>query len=921
MTAPVISRCCVARPCARTRVLLSQLVWVLCVATLTAQQVRPPGTPGTPVNPGNPLNPVNPVNPVNPPVATGPRIVTDAAILVGESVQAGANLGGGNQAGATVTYQWTISGGRITTDSTRQTIQYVADAAGTVMLNVAITNNGNLQSATAQVTAISAATAGLMSAPPTVVTNATGLTATVPPAQDADRTFRWSLTGGGGITSGQGTNSVTFRAAGPGLLEVSCDVTLQRLVTITLRAFVVVSGDGPPASLTVNGGSGGGTFPAGSRVDLFANPPAAGQVFDKWTGDTTVLGAGALAASVSHAIVTVPAAGATLTATYKPAPAWTPTMVANFNPITQTGANNTTTTISTTLGYHIPTGAQGIVFLLHDVGGNLNSWFNAPEQVMLARDLVAAGYGVAALNSVNRNNGSWAAQGTLANNPDAANIAAALDKFSRDGVLAATRPVFLLGFAGGADAAARFAEMLATSAPGRPIQGTVLYCATGGPTLAVTSEVPQFFALADNDEALGAAGNTDARENSQLLAGRGVPTASITNNASPVHPGRFRALGVNTPTFTSTDAQAIWNAVKEAGFIDANNFYLKSLPSLAAVRTALPAAYQARAAEVLAQLGVAYGAQEFFSDSNARVIAFLNARVARTPAPQPGRMVNLSTRTKIAFVGDSFALGFNISGTARATLLIRGIGPALARFGLPTALTAPRLEINRGAELIASNEGWNKGTNGPQIAAAAAAVGAFALADADADAAVLLTLDPGSYTATVRGLNGSSGDVLAEVYDVSKNATRLTNLSTLAKVDEEGGLVTPGIVIQGTNPRTIVARAVAPGLTDLGIPTSAVLGDPRITILNNAGGTVATNNNWSQNAANGGQGQTLTAVFPAVGAFALRATNSDAAVVTALAPGNFTLQAGAAPVPANLPVNTIAPNQTGLVLVEVYEVP
>src|SRR6185295_10547668 len=165
---------------------------------------------------------------------------------------------------------------------------------------------------------------------------------------------------------------------------------------------------------------------------------------------------------------------------------------------------------------------------------------------------------------------------------------------------------------------------------------------------------------------------------------------------------------------------------------------------------------------------------------------FLNARATDAPVPAPGRLVNLSTRTKIVYLGDTFALGFNISGTQRATLLIRGIGPALAKFGVSTALAAPRLEVNQGATVIASNEGWEKAANAAQITTAAAGVGAFALAAGDVDAAVLLQLDPGTYTATLKGLNGTTGDVLAEIYDVSRNGTRLTNLSTLARISSAG---------------------------------------------------------------------------------------------------------------------------------------
>ncbi len=853
---------------------------------------------------------------------TGPRIVTDTGILLGQNSVAAVvvpNTGGAGTTPVASTYQWTISGGRITNDSTRQTVNFTADVVGTLSLNVVITSGGTSQSTSIDVTVISPALAGAMTAAASVATNATTLTASVPAATNADRTFRWTLNGAGAaITAGQGTNTVTLRPGNPGVLEVMCDVNLQQLATVTLRSFVVVTGQGAPTALTINGGTGSGTYPAGSRVDIFANPPAAGQVFDRWTGDTSVLGNGALLPVLAHTLITVPATPATLTATYRNVTPWTPTTVTAFNPIATASPNGTTLT------YFIPPAAQGIVFLLHDTGSAGPIWFNGAEQLTLARDLVAAGYGVASLSSANRTNGAWSAQATLANNPDAATHAAALDRLVRDGVLTATKPVFFLGLAAGADAAARYAELLATATPARPVKGVVLYCATGGASLAVTSRVPQFFALAAHDNGIGVTGNADAVSNSQLLSGRGVATGIVNNAISPVHSGRFRILSVNSPAFTAADATAVWTAVKAAGLIDTNN-YPKSIATTETVRTALPATYQTRAAEVANQLAVAYAAQEFYSDANARVINFLNNRVADAPVPAPGRLINLSTRTKIAFLGDSFALGFNISGTQRATLLIRGIGPALVKFGLPGALPALRLEINQGSTVIASNEAWDKpatgGTSAAQIVAAATSVGAFALTAGDLDTALLLTLDPGTYTANIKGLNGSVGDVLAEIYDVSRNGTRLTNLSTLAKISADGELLIPGIVIIGNNPRTLVVRAVAQGLSDFGIPAANLLGDARISILttgpNGAAQTVGTNNNWAQTSA-----ATLTAAFPAVGAFPLRAA-SDAAIIDALAPGSYTLQAGAAPV-ANGPggqAPVTVPNQTGSVLVEVYEVP
>ena len=536
---------------------------------------------------------------------------------------------------------------------------------------------------------------------------------------------------------------------------------------------------------------------------------------------------------------------------------------------------------------------------------------------------------MAALSSLNRNNG-WqiGATSTLATNLDAQNHSAALAKFITDKTLPSTAPIFFLGFANGADASILYANFLATATPARNVKGAILYASSGNDTLTAVSKVPQYFALSENDENLGAAGLAAARTNSQELAGRGIATGLITNAISPLVPARLGAIGVTTPAFTLADATAVVTAVKTAGLIDSNN-YVKAVPTTAALTTALPAAYSARVPEIASAMAVAYGAQEFYSDANARVVAFLAARVAGTAAPAPGRLANLSTRTKITFIGDSITLGFNIGGsTDKATLLIRGVGPALLKFGVANAIAALHLEVRDGAsKLIASNDRWDApgGTaTAAQIASAAAGVGAFALAPGDLDTAVLLpNLSPGSYTATISGVNGAVGDVLAEVYDVTKNNTRLTTLSTLGKIANDGDLLIPGIVVQGTSPRTLLVRAVGPGLTDFGLPANAILTDPRISVLNSTGATVDTNNNWfTGTAANPSAATTtLIAVFPAVGAFPLKQANAaDAAVISVINAGNYTLQAGAAPQPPNQAANA-AVNLTGSVLVEVYEVP
>ena len=79
--------------------------------------------------------------------------------------------------------------------------------------------------------------------------------------------------------------------------------------------LIVETGDGgsPSYQLTVNSGSGSGSYAAGSVVDLVANAPPSGQVFDQWTGDIGTV-ADVNAASTT---LTMPAGDATVTASYQ----------------------------------------------------------------------------------------------------------------------------------------------------------------------------------------------------------------------------------------------------------------------------------------------------------------------------------------------------------------------------------------------------------------------------------------------------------------------------------------------------------------------------------------------------------------------------------------------------------------------------
>ncbi|MSU49391.1 MAG: hypothetical protein EXS37_09950 [Opitutus sp.] len=97
----------------------------------------------------------------------------------------------------------------------------------------------------------------------------------------------------------------------------------------------------------------------------------------------------------------------------------------------------------------------------------------------------------------------------------------------------------------------------------------------------------------------------------------------------------------------------------------------------------------------------------------------------------------------------------------------------------------------------------------------------------------------------------------------------------------------------------MLIRAVGPRLADLGV--TGVLADPKFDVFRaGTAAAIASNDNWDA---------PLAATFNAVGAFGLTVGSRDAALVTSLTPGSYTVQVSG--------VN----GGTGEALVEIYEVP
>ena len=109
---------------------------------------------------------------------------------------------------------------------------------------------------------------------------------------------------------------------------------------------------------------------------------------------------------------------------------------------------------------------------------------------------------------------------------------------------------------------------------------------------------------------------------------------------------------------------------------------------------------------------------------------------------------------------------------------------------------------------------------------------------------------------------------------------RLLNLSTRATVNAANPLL-DGFVVAGPGPKTVLLRAVGPGLTTAAGITG-VLAHPTLQLINSSGQIILVNKGWDGSSS-------LMQIFSEFGAFPLTAGTTDAAVVTTLAPGLYSL--------------------------------
>jgi hypothetical protein len=238
-------------------------------------------------------------------------------------------------------------------------------------------------------------------------------------------------------------------------------------------------------------------------------------------------------------------------------------------------------------------------------------------------------------------------------------------------------------------------------------------------------------------------------------------------------------------------------------------------------------------------------------------------------------MLNISTRLKVQ-TGDNVAIaGFIVNGIGPKKMIVRGIGPSLTSKGVPGALADPVLELYDSAgAVLQTNDNWQ------DDATEAAAITATGIAPSDPkESAIVATLDPGMYTAVLRGANNTSGIGLIEAYDLNSQRapSEFANLSTRGRIETGDNVMIGGVIIGAPEPAQLIVRAIGPSLASNGVADP--LQDPTLELHDASGAKIRSDDNWQDDAMQ-------VALLRAAG-LAPSDTRESALAVT-LSPGNYT---------------------------------
>lgn len=374
---------------------------------------------------------------------------------------------------------------------------------------------------------------------------------------------------------------------------------------------------GDSFTVVVHDGYGSGSYRPGDTVHIFSENDTGNQLFDRWTGDVSLLNA----QDEWHSWFIMPSKAVTFTAQIKDVPAFT----LKFESIRGKSRLKP-------VYYYFPRQHQGIVYLLHGTDGNAAHLVSDYEWEQLIKRLVDSHFAVivteaeeATMHQDNNGDGKirWALlpNDTLTN-VDYANIRVITDTFYHRGLAAPSESRYSIGMSDGGFFSTALSSVY-------HFKACVNYCAQGSDAAIERTTTPIQFCMArfDSNPQVGEAGNAAAEANASALNARGICSRFLIKERCPLYPQRFARSGI----LSAGQSEAVFQELKSRGYLDQKNYFVGYADDLVQeyknnshrfpVISSLSLSQQLF---ISAQISLSVSDHKMYSDFDAATVRFLN---------------------------------------------------------------------------------------------------------------------------------------------------------------------------------------------------------------------------------------------------------------------------------------------------------
>jgi hypothetical protein len=372
-------------------------------------------------------------------------------------------------------------------------------------------------------------------------------------------------------------------------------------------------------TVTVNNGYGSGKYKTGDTVHIFSHSYGDNQLFDKWSGNISILNA----VDEWHAWFIMPAANVSFTGSLE-----------NITPFTLKYEQIKGRDRLKPVYYYFPAAHKGIVYLLHGTGGSAANLAGDYEWQQLIKDLVNNNFAIIITEAEEATTGIDAnGDGKIRwyllpvdtiTNVDYANIRIITDTFYNRGIADRSKPKYSVGMSDGGFFSQAVSYVY-------NFKAGVQYCAQGSANVAQITSAPTQFCMArfDNNDAVGQQGNADALSFSKSMMARGVCSKYLINERAPLYPERFARSGA----ISISQSQAIFNELKSKGYMDNRKYYIGYSDKLVNDFKSNPANFPTlktltliQLAFVTEQIDISVSDHHIYSDFDRATVQFLNVQ-------------------------------------------------------------------------------------------------------------------------------------------------------------------------------------------------------------------------------------------------------------------------------------------------------